>query len=228
MTLDGYLTGVNPSMPETDDAVRILLLDRCRLLAEVLGRRLINEVDVADVGVASSGAEAIRLLTEGCFDLVVATPELAAELRARPGDQLGRRAAPIVVLAENQSTESARALFRMGGVVGWVSRDRSSADLMDVIRTWQRGDVRIPAEILESLAYRAEEGAAASSTREQILASLTEREIDVLLLLERGKGRTEIAAELHLSPNTVRTHIQRILRRLDVHSTLAALALLRD
>jgi DNA-binding NarL/FixJ family response regulator len=57
---------------------------------------------------------------------------------------------------------------------------------------------------------------------------LSEREMQVFTLLEQGLSRPEIAEQLHLSPNTVRTHVQRILRRLNTHSTLAALALARD
>lgn len=207
--------------------LRILLLDRSRLLADVLGRRLVLEDEVTDVRVASSAAEGLRLLCETTVDLVIATPALAGEVRAAPAEQTARRAAPIVILADDDDATLAPTVFRLRDIVGWVSRDRSSDDLMMAIRTWQRGDVCIPAQILSLLAEQHAQGEAPESAREKALSVLTEREIDILKLLEKGMGRAEIAATLHLSPNTVRTHIQRILRRLGVHSTLAALAIIR-
>jgi DNA-binding NarL/FixJ family response regulator len=57
--------------------------------------------------------------------------------------------------------------------------------------------------------------------------TLTRRETEVLRALAAGLGQREIAARLHLSPHTVRTHVQRLLAKLDAHSVLGALALAR-
>jgi DNA-binding CsgD family transcriptional regulator len=59
------------------------------------------------------------------------------------------------------------------------------------------------------------------------VSALTPREIQVLRCIASGIGRTEIAKHLFMSPHTVRTHMQRILAKLDVHSALAAMALAR-
>jgi PAS domain S-box-containing protein len=56
------------------------------------------------------------------------------------------------------------------------------------------------------------------------LPSLTPRQTEVLHLLERGRSTEQIARELHLSPETVRNHIRRLLRALDVHTRLEAVA----
>lgn len=209
--------------------LRILVLDRSRLLADVLGRRLLAEDDVTAVSVASSGAEAVRVMSEASFDAVVATPELALEIDAVPARVNPGRALPIIILAEGGDEGRARELFRVRGISGWVSRDRSSEDLMKALRICLRGDAFIPIDVMRLLAEeQAEAGPKVQNAREQVLAQLTAREVEVLLLLEQGLGREDIAAVLHLSPNTVRTHVQRILRRLNVHSTIAALALIRE
>lgn len=57
--------------------------------------------------------------------------------------------------------------------------------------------------------------------------NLTRRETEVLRALASGLGQREIAARLYLSPHTVRTHVQRLLAKLDAHSVLGALALAR-
>lgn len=217
---DSSATGTAP--------LRILVLDRSRLLADVLARRVLAEDDVGAVAVASSAAEGLRLLAEASYDTVVATPDLALEIRAVPPTRVRERArSPIVVLADSGDTARARDVFRVRGIAGWVSRDRSTEDLLKAIRTSQRGDVCLPMEILDQLADNHANDGAEQTARDRVFATLTEREVEVLQLLEQGMGRDEIAAALHLSPNTVRTHIQRILRRLNVHSTLAALALVR-
>ncbi|HTJ68860.1 MAG TPA: helix-turn-helix transcriptional regulator [Actinospica sp.] len=59
------------------------------------------------------------------------------------------------------------------------------------------------------------------------ISTLTPRETQVLHCIAAGIGRTEIARHLFMSPHTARTHIQRILAKLDLHSALAAMALAR-
>ena len=93
---------------------------------------------------------------------------------------------------------------------------------------WARGETRIPAELLA--------GALMSLTRDRPelptepargSAELTSRELEVLGCLVEGMSRTEIGDLLHVSPNTVRTHVQSILHKLQVHSALAAVAIAR-
>jgi DNA-binding NarL/FixJ family response regulator len=207
---------------------RILLLDRSRLLTDVLRRRLLTEDDVESVGVASSAAEAARLLVEETYTVVVAAADLVAELqRAQPAQHNGRSRVPVVVLADAAEAHVAPDLIQLGGIAGWVTRDRSTDDLMKVVRISRDGDVCLPKPVLDRLIAQPRREAP-QTERDRVFAMLTEREIEVLMLLEQGLGRAEIAAALHLSPNTVRTHIQRILRRLNVHSALAALALIRS
>jgi DNA-binding NarL/FixJ family response regulator len=61
----------------------------------------------------------------------------------------------------------------------------------------------------------------------RLLSSLTPREWEVLTCLAEGAGRREVAEQLHLSANTVRTHMQNIMAKLGVHSTLEAVAISR-
>jgi DNA-binding NarL/FixJ family response regulator len=62
---------------------------------------------------------------------------------------------------------------------------------------------------------------------DRLLASLTPREREVLSCLAEGAGRRDVAERLHLSANTVRTHLQNLMAKLGVHSTLEAVALTR-
>ncbi len=62
---------------------------------------------------------------------------------------------------------------------------------------------------------------------QQLVESLTPREREVLRCMVAGLGRKAVAERLFLSPHTVRTHMQNVLGKLGVHSTLAAVALAR-
>jgi DNA-binding NarL/FixJ family response regulator len=62
---------------------------------------------------------------------------------------------------------------------------------------------------------------------DRLLAALTPREREILSCLADGAGRHDVAERLHLSANTVRTHLQNLMAKLGVHSTLEAVALTR-
>jgi DNA-binding CsgD family transcriptional regulator len=67
-----------------------------------------------------------------------------------------------------------------------------------------------------------------AGAKRTVLNRLTPREQDVLQCLVDGLNRQEIAQHLFLSPNTVRTHVQHLLRKLGVHSSLTAAAIARE
>jgi len=79
--------------------------------------------------------------------------------------------------------------------------------------------------ILRLLIYERDERQASV---EHPLGSLTPREREVLSFLVEGIGRREVAERMHLSANTVRSHLQNLMAKLGVHTTLEAVALARQ
>jgi DNA-binding NarL/FixJ family response regulator len=63
---------------------------------------------------------------------------------------------------------------------------------------------------------------------DQLLAALTGREREVLVCLAEGNRRRDVAEHLHMSPNTVRTHLQNLMTKLGVHTAIEAVALTRQ
>jgi DNA-binding NarL/FixJ family response regulator len=108
-----------------------------------------------------------------------------------------------------------------------VRKDESFEHLVDVIRRASRGETWLPpaemgriiALLLQDQERRREDG--------ELLAALTPREREVLSCLAEGAGRREVAERLHLSANTVRTHLQNLMAKLGVHTTLEAVAVSR-
>ena len=208
--------------------IRLLVLDPARIFAEALAVRLEQEPDIVVVAVTAGAADARRLLASGACDVALSADRTALALLDPAGE--GRRSARpphVVVIADRRDITLATALLR-AGAAAWVTRDRSAEHLLSVVRASQRGETLVPPDllthVLDELTVR-ERRERASTDR---LSVLTVREREILRLYGLGLGRAEVAARLGLSPNTVRTHVQNLLGRLDVHSTLAAVAIARS
>lgn len=177
---------------------------------------------------ATTIEEARRALAEREVDAVL----LEIDFDGNSGMRFARQAIsehpdlPLVVVTavedETVVVESVRA-----GVSGWVPKHESVKHLVSVVHSVLRGETWIPPRLLTQVLAEltsARRGVADHNVR---LASLTGREREILGLLMGGMKADQIAHRLCLSKNTLRTHIQHILGKLGVHSTLAAVAIAR-
>ncbi|MER6099472.1 response regulator transcription factor [Streptomyces sp. NPDC001728] len=233
--------------------IRVLVVDDHRVFAESLAAALAAEPDV-DVAAAGSGPAAVRCLERGAaegrrFDVLLVDAELgagppgAAVARAVPDDAEGaegavdgislvagvRRAQPAVrtvVLAEKDDPRRA-ALALQAGASGWVAKDCSLQRLLAVVRGVLRDETHLPPALLTGVLRELTEVRKHRTDSERLVESLTPREREVLRCMVAGLGRKAVAERLFLSPHTVRTHMQNVLGKLGVHSTLAAVALAR-
>ncbi len=112
----------------------------------------------------------------------------------------------------------------LSGVVGAGDAD-GAVDVAEAVRGAMRGEAVIPPAMLGSLLRRLIQHRRAATHAAERLVDLTPRERQVLMLLSEGLDPAGIAATLVISPETARTHVQRILRKLDVHSRQEAIAL---
>jgi DNA-binding NarL/FixJ family response regulator len=151
---------------------------------------------------------------------------LAAELaHAQPtGPQ------PIRVIMLGTELEATRVVAALrAGVAGWVPKDDSIEHLFEAIQGAMRGEIWLPAAAVGPvlrLLLRQESQREAS--QKHPLASLTPREREVLSYLVEGLGRREVGERMHLSANTIRSHLQNLMGKLKVHSTLEAVAIARQ
>jgi DNA-binding NarL/FixJ family response regulator len=131
-----------------------------------------------------------------------------------------------VVLAERDDPlRAARAL--QAGASGWVAKDCSLSRLLAVVRGVLRDETHLPPALLTGVLRELTAARRHRTESEQLVESLTPREQEVLRCMVAGLGRKAVAERLFLSPHTVRTHMQNVLGKLGVHSTLAAVALAR-
>lgn len=131
-----------------------------------------------------------------------------------------------MVLAEKDDPRRA-ALALQAGACGWVAKDSSLQRLLAVIRGVLRDETHLPPALLTGVLRELMADRKHRTESEQLVESLTPREREVLRCMVAGLGRKAVAERLFLSPHTVRTHMQNVLGKLGVHSTLAAVALAR-
>ncbi|MFF4697857.1 response regulator transcription factor [Streptomyces chattanoogensis] len=131
-----------------------------------------------------------------------------------------------VVLAERDCPRRAAAALQ-AGASGWVAKDCSLSRLLAVIRGVLRDETHLPPALLTGVLRELTAARRHRSESERLVESLTPREREVLRCMVAGLGRKAVAERLFLSPHTVRTHMQNVLGKLGVHSTLAAVALAR-
>ncbi|MEY9964997.1 DNA-binding NarL/FixJ family response regulator [Streptacidiphilus sp. MAP12-16] len=209
-------------MPGT---IRILVVDRRRTVAEVLARGL-QQSGMASSAVASL-AEARRLVAAGQGHAVVTDIGLlAAESYPPTGLPWVRElGVPVIVLSEGSRTDDLAGVAVRAGVRGWVPKNSSLQHLLTVIGGVLRDETWIPPPLLTRVLAELMTMREDQEQGSELLATLTTREREVLGLLCAGLSRPEIGRRLFLSTNTVRTHVQNLMIKLDVHSSVAAVAL---
>ncbi|MEU7029714.1 response regulator transcription factor [Streptomyces sp. NPDC046275] len=212
--------------------IRVLVVDDHRVFAESLAAALAAEPDV-EVAAAGSGPAALRCLDRAAaegrrFDVML----VDADLGSGDGIELvgqvreGRPGLRGVVLAEKDDARRA-ALALQAGAWGWVAKDSSLQRLLAVVRGVLRDETHLPPALLTGVLRELTEARRHRTESERLVESLTPREREVLRCMVAGLGRKAVAERLFLSPHTVRTHMQNVLGKLGVHSTLAAVALAR-
>jgi DNA-binding NarL/FixJ family response regulator len=177
--------------------------------------------DFAVVGVAADGREAVRVVRETSPDVVLmdirmpeldgieATRQIIAAGRAAGGDAPTR----VLILTTFELDEYVYEALK-AGASGFLLKDTPPEDLLDAITVIAAGNALLAPSVTKTLIA---EFASRSSYRYQdtkLLATLTPREQEVLVLVSRGRSNAEIAEELHMSAATAKTHVSRILTKL--------------
>jgi len=131
----------------------------------------------------------------------------------------------VVLATDDDPRRTVRAL--QAGASGWVAKESSLGRLTAIVRGVLRDETHIPPLLLTGVVRELTAARRDRTESERLVESLTPREKQVLRCMVAGLGRQAVADRLYLSPHTVRTHMQNVLGKLNVHSTLAAVAVAR-
>ena len=200
-----------------DRPVRLLLADDQPLLRTGFRMVLGSEPDLHIIGEAGDGAEAVELARRLLPDVVlmdIRMPRMdgVAATRAIVESKLPVR---VLILTTFDLDEYVVGALR-AGASGFLAKDVPADDLVTAIRTVAAGEAVVAPRILKRLLERfAESLPDPSGAPPQDLRVLTDREREVLVQVARGLSNAEIAEALHVSLATAKTHVGRLLMKLN-------------
>ena len=191
--------------------IRVVLVDDHAIVRTGLRAVLGADTDIAVVGEATGGTEAVALLANTDADVVVMDLSMAegdgiSATRAITAD--GRQGARVLVLTMHSEEAYLEAVLE-AGASGYLVKSTADRELVDAVRAVARGEVWVQAAAAPVLAQgaRRREERAGDRTRYE---RLTDRERSVMQLIAQGYTAPEIGEQLSISPKTVDTYKQRV------------------
>ncbi|HCT76127.1 MAG TPA: DNA-binding response regulator [Micromonosporaceae bacterium] len=193
--------------------INVLIVDDHPVVRSGVRGMLTGEPDIAVIGEAASGAEALTAVRALRPHLVL------MDLRMPGGDgatataqilALGLGTRVVVLTTHETDSDILRAVE--AGAVGYLLNDSSRDDLLHAIRAAARGETVLAPSVAGKLWQH----------RHRPPVSLSPREIEVLQLVAKGLSNADIGASLHVSEATVKTHLLRAFAKLDVSDRTAA------
>ncbi|GAA4111387.1 MULTISPECIES: response regulator transcription factor [Streptomyces] len=206
--------------------IRVLLVDDEPLLRMAFTMVLDAQADMEPVGEAGDGAEAARLTRELRPDVVLMDVRMPGTDGIEATERIVAESprSRVLILTTFDLDEYAFAGLR-AGASGFLLKNALPQELLAAIRSVAAGDAvvapRVTRLLLENFAHQLPSGTDRAGLDDR-LGRLTAREREVLTEVGRGLSNTEIAAVLHLAEATVKTHLNRILVKLELRDRVQA------
>ena len=199
--------------------IRVLVVDDEALLRTAFSALIDAEDDLEVVGAAADGRAAVELAGSLVPDVVVMDVRMPvmdgieATKKINSSERAG--CVPRVLILTTFDLDEYVFDALRAGASGFALKSRPLEELLAAIRTVAAGEALLAPSVTRRLIAHFTEGTRAPRPAPQGLADLTEREREVLALVARGRSNAELAATLHVSLPTVKTHVSRILTKLN-------------
>jgi DNA-binding NarL/FixJ family response regulator len=205
--------------------IRVLLVDDQELMR--MGFRMVlgAQPDIDVVGEAADGLDAVQLADQLRPDVVlmdVRMPVLDGVEATKRITEAGT--SKVLVMTTFDMDEYALSALR-NGASGFLLKDTPPGDLVSALRAVASGDAVVSPSVTKRLLSRFLGEGGGELRDAAVLDVLTEREREVLVLIAKGLSNTEIARKLFLSEATVKTHVGRILAKLEIRDRVQAVVL---
>jgi DNA-binding NarL/FixJ family response regulator len=208
------------------DRIRIVIVDDQALIRGGLRMILDAHDDIEIVGEAADGEQALRLIREQEPDVVLLDIRMPNIDGLEVTQQLKATASPsrVLILTTYDVDEYVYQALR-DGAAGFMLKSAPPDRLVDAVRTVAGGEALLAPSITRRLIEEHVQRTTPSRVAREELATLTDREREVLVLIAHGRSNVEIASELFLGESTVKTHVNRILHKLGLRDRVQAVVL---
>jgi DNA-binding NarL/FixJ family response regulator len=207
--------------------IKILIADDQAMVRQGFGALLAAQHDLLVVGDAADGAAAVAAARELRPDVVLMDVRMPVLNGLEATRQLldGRPDAPKVLILTTFDLDDYVYAALRAGASGFLLKDAPAADLVQAVRVVAAGEGLLAPSVTRRLIAEFASRPAANRPSPTALNALTPRETDVLRLIARGRSNQEIAADLVVAEQTVKTHIGRILAKLGLRDRAQAVVL---
>ncbi len=200
--------------------IRVVIVEDNRLLREGLSAMLREQSDISVIAALSNG-EALRTMLRKA-DIIL------LDLILRSQNSLGlvesiRRARPDarIIVMDLAPVQPTLVDYVMAGVDGFVLKDATFSEFLHTIRQVARGMKVMPAMLTSSLLYQIAEHVTRNGKGNPFKSvRMTSREKEVVELIAEGLSNKQIASQLNLAVDTVKSHVHNILEKLSLHTRL--------
>lgn len=197
--------------------IKVMIVDDHSLMRKGLQQILELEKDIQVIGQAKNGEEAIRKGLNINPDIILMDINMPDKNGLQAIKELREKgcASRIIVLTIHDDREYLLKSIK-AGASGYVMKDAESDLLIEAIRDVHQGGTYIQPNITNSFIRELDEDSPSETDKKLGPNNLTQREIEVLLLIAEGKNNREIADELFISDKTVKNHVSNIFKKIDV------------
>ena len=191
---------------------RILIVDDHAVVRDGIKKIFDEQPDAIAFGQAGTAAEALSLVRDEVWDVVVLDLSLGARSGLEVLKELKqiRPRLPVLILSMHSEEQYARRAFK-GGASGYITKDSPRTELLKAIKKVIKGGRYLSPTLAETLVFDMERG-----TDRPPHAALSDREFEVMKLIASGRKVTEIAGILSLSDKTISTYRARILEKMNM------------
>lgn len=209
--------------------IKILLVDDQMILAEGIKSVLETCADFEVAGIASDGAEAVELSEKLRPDVVlmdIRMPNMNGVVATKRIKEIDKNIKIIVLTTFDDSDYILSAINN--GASGYLLKDIGSSALIDAIKNAYAGDTILPSKIAKKITDAAMMVSSDKEIKLKKLFNLSDREVEIALMLNDGFTNRQIASAMKLSDGTARNYISSIYSKLGVESRSAAMIKIKE
>ncbi|MEO8285825.1 MAG: response regulator transcription factor [Chloroflexota bacterium] len=212
--------------PQREGPIRVLVVDDQPVFTEMLRVVLDMQEDIKVIGMAFTGDEGLRMAIETKPDVLLVDyhmPGMTGLGVIQGLREAGEDTTVVVLTADTGEAVMAEAIA--AGAAGYITKQQALSEVVQAVRTASEGEPVVPPFMIPRILSHFHRQQQREQQAELLKARLSAREIEILEQLARGKSNESISEIFVLSPNTVRTHIQNVIKKMGVHSKLEATTL---